>query len=53
MSNSQCALAHNSKITARLCRLPKQELKIPNSDGVRCPPCKYRTKSKKLLQNKN
>ena len=29
------------------------QLKIPNSDGVRRPPCKYRTKSKKLLQNKN
>ena len=25
----------------------------PNSDGVRRPPCKYRTKSKNVLQNKN
>ena len=29
------------------------QFKIPNSDAVRRPPCKYRTKSKKLLQNKN
>ncbi len=29
------------------------QFKTPNSDGVRRPPCKYRTKSKNLLQNKN
>ena len=42
-----------AQFTARLCRLPKQELKIPNSDGDRRPTCKYRTSGKKLLQNKN
>ena len=33
--------------------IPNSKLKIPNSDGDRRPPCKYRTKSKNLLQNKN
>ena len=42
-----------AQLLARLCRLPKQEFKIPNSDGVRRPLCKYRTNSKNMLQNKN
>ena len=29
------------------------QFKIPNSDGGCRPPCKYRTKSKNMLQNKN
>ena len=43
LKNSQCALAHNSKFKTL----------IPNSDGDRRPPCKYRTSGKKLSQNKN
>ena len=35
-----------AQLLARLCRLPKQEFKIPNSDGVRRPLCKYRTRVK-------
>ena len=51
IQTEQFTMRFGAQFTARLCRLPKQELKIPNSDGDRRPTCKYRTSGKKLLQN--
>ena len=53
LSNSQCALAHNSSLGSAACLSKNSKFLIPNSDGVRRPLCKYRTNGKKLLQNKN
>ena len=44
---------NNSKSQAKSRITPNSKLLTPNSDGGRRPPCKYCTKSKNMLQNKN